>query len=329
MKIFIPFVSLAFGVAGAFTAAAQTAPVTKAPAPARPAAPMNGTANGTAPVPSSIAAPPAVDPNKVVLIVGDQKLTASQFEDLLQAFPPQVQAAARGPQRRDFAEQFVQLKIMAQEAERRKLDQQPKVKQQIEIQRENLLAGMVFQDLSANAQVDEATERRYYDAHKGEFEDAKAHHILIRFKGSRVPLGAGKKDLTDAEALAKAQQVRKELLAGKDFATVAKAESDDSGSAANGGDLGSFDRSSMVKEFADAAFTLPIGQVSEPIKTEFGYHLIKVDSREAKTFDQVKADIEKKVRPDAVKAQMDALRAKSNVVIDDAFFGPAKAPVTK
>jgi peptidyl-prolyl cis-trans isomerase C len=329
-----PLLSFAGIVFGAFTAAAQTAPPTKAHPARKPPVSAPAPAPAAAPkvaVPSPANAEPT-DPNKVVLVVGDQKLTAAQFEEMLQAFPPQTQAAARGPQRRDFAEQFVQLKVIAQEAERRKLDQQPKVQQQLALQRENILAGLLFQELMSSTPVDEAAERRYYDAHKNEFGEAKAHHILIRFKGSPVPLGAGKKDLTEAEALAKAEAIRKDILAGKDFGAEAKAESDDTGSATNGGDLGSFNPTTMVKEFADAAFALPVGQLSEPVKTQFGYHLIRVDSRDAKTFDQVKAEIDKKMRPDAVKAQMDALRAKSNVMIDDSFFGPAKPvaePVTK
>ena len=319
VKIITIPLTLALSITGAFTAAAQTPKPAAAPKPAAPAA--RPAVKTPAPV-----APAAVAPDKVILAVGDQKMTAAQFEELLQAFPPQVQAQARGEQRRAFAEQFVQLKLVAQEAQRRGLDQQPKVQQQLAIQRENLLASLLFQDMMANLPVDAAAEHKYYDAHKADYEEAKAHHILVRFKGSPVPLGAGKKDLTDAEALAKAQDLRKQILAGKDFAAVAKAESDDTGSATNGGDLGAFTRETMVKEFADAAFANPVGSVSEPVKTQFGYHLIKVDSREAKTFEQAKPEIERKLRPEMVKAQIDALRAKSNVVIDDAFFGPATPP---
>ena len=326
VKILTIPLTLALSITGAFTAAAQTPK--PAAQTAKPAVQTPKPAVQTPKPAAKTPAAPAVAPDKVILSVGDQKMTAAQFDELLQAFPPQVQAQARGEQRRAFAEQFVQLKLVAQEAQRRGLDQQPKVQQQLAIQRENLLASLLFQDMMANLPVDAAAEQKYYDAHKADYEEAKAHHILVRFKGSPVPLGAGKKELTDAEALAKAQDLRKQILAGKDFATVAKAESDDTGSATNGGDLGAFTRETMVKEFADAAFANPVGSVSEPVKTQFGYHLIRVDSREAKTFDQAKPEIERKLRPEMVKAQIDALRAKSNVVIDDAFFGPATPPQT-
>ncbi len=111
-------------------------------------------------------------------------------------------------------------------------------------------------------------------------------------------------------------------MAGEDFATIAKAESDDTGSGKNGGDLGTFTHGHMVKAFEDAAFSLPIGQVSEPVKTQFGYHLILVQKRDAKTFDEVRPEIEKKLRPEKAKQAIEALRKQASVTIDESFFGP-------
>jgi hypothetical protein len=85
----------------------------------------------------------------------------------------------------------------------------------------------------------------------------------------------------DAEALALANELRERILAGEDFAALAAAYSDDPGSAANGGDLGWFGRGRMVAPFEDAAFSLEVGEVSEPVKTDFGYHLIKVTEKDA------------------------------------------------
>lgn len=81
---------------------------------------------------------------------------------------------------------------------------------------------------------------------------------------------------TEAEALALALELRERILAGEDFATLAAEFSDDTGSAVNGGDLGWFGRGAMVAPFEEAAFTLEPGQVSEPVRSDFGYHLIEV-----------------------------------------------------
>ncbi len=94
-----------------------------------------------------------------------------------------------------------------------------------------------------------------------------------------VPLQENKA-LSDAEALALAQELRQRILDGEDFAELAKLYSDDPGSAPNGGDLGWAGRGRYVPEFEDVAFSLPVGEVSEPVKTQFGYHLIQVEERD-------------------------------------------------
>jgi parvulin-like peptidyl-prolyl isomerase len=253
-------------------------------------------------------------------------MTAGEFDQLVDALPEQVRAAARGPNKRQFAEQVVRIKILSQEAHKRKLDETPAVQRQIELQKDNLLANALFADMTANVKVDDATEHQYFEEHKSEYETVHSRHILIRMKGSPLTLRAGKQELTDEEALAKAQELRKKILAGGDFAALAKTESDDATSGANGGDLGSIKRGQMVTEFDQAVFSLPVGQVSEPVKTRYGYHLIKVEQHDTKTFDDVKADLEKKMRPELARSAVENLRRQTPVILDDAFFGPAPVP---
>ncbi len=152
-------------------------------------------------------------------------------------------------------------------------------------------------------------------------EQVHARHILIRFQGSQVPVRLGQKDLTDAEALQKTKDLRAKIVGGAKFTDVAAAESDDVGSGANGGDLDTFGRGGMVKPFEDAAFSLPIGEVSQPVKSEFGYHLILVETRNAKTFEQVRPDLEKSMGPDAAQKGLDELKKKTTVVYNDTYFG--------
>ena len=146
------------------------------------------------------------------------------------------------------------------------------------IQGDSYLANALAKRISDDTHFTELDLRSYYDSHKSEFEEAQGGHILIRFKGSSVPLKPNEKDLTPEEALAKAQEIRKQILAGGDFATIAKAESDDTGTEAKGGDLGTFKHGQMVAPIDQAAFALAVGQVSEPVRTNFGYHLIKITS---------------------------------------------------
>jgi peptidyl-prolyl cis-trans isomerase C len=287
---------------------AQTPAMPKAPAPAAAPAP----------------APPP-EPNKVVLTIGDQKITEGQFDDMIIAIPAQYQQYARGAGKRAFAEQIVQVKVLSQEAEKRKLDQQPKIKEEVAFQRENLLAQAMFLNLQEGVKVDDAAVEKYYNEHKNDYEVLKARHILIRVKGAPMQAVPGKPELTDEQALAKAQEIRKRLVANEDFATVAKAESDDAGSGAQGGDLGEFRKGMMVPPFEEAAFAAKVNEITQPVKTPFGYHLIKVESHTTKTLAEARPDIEKKVRPEIARASVESLRKGATVQMDDGFFGPATA----
>ena len=166
----------------------------------------------------------------------------------------------------------------------------------------------------------------YYDAHKSQYEQVKASHILIRYKGSQVPVRPNEKDLTEEEALAKAQDVEKQLAGGGDFAAIAKANSDDTGTATNGGALPPFTRGQMVPEFEQAVFSQQVGKISDPVKTKYGYHIIKVEERTSKTFEEAKPEIEKQLKPQLLREAMDRIEKQVPVTLDDNYFGPAAPP---
>lgn len=262
-----------------------------------------------------------VPPDTVVLSIGQRKITRAEFDQLLQALAQNGHPAMTPTAKRQVAEQYGELETLAQEARSRKLDQNPEVKTMLSIQMDSALASMLAKEVSENTKFTDLDLRAYYDAHKNDFEEADGSHILIRFKGSRVPLKPNEKDLTDEEALAKAKDLRAKIVAGGDFATIAKAESDDPGSAAKGGELGKFRHGQMVGPFDKAAFTLPVGQVSEPVKTDFGYHLIKITTRTSKTFDEAKPDIEKQLKPEMAKAALEKIKGQSQVTLNDEYFG--------
>jgi peptidyl-prolyl cis-trans isomerase C len=300
--------------------AAPLAVLLCAQTPPKPAPPKLAT---PAPAPQAPAEPPALAPNTVVLTVGDQNVTKAEFEAILEGLPEQTRKSAVGPGLRKMAEDLANLKALSHEARRRKLDQSTSVRQMMEIQQDQVLANTLVKQLQANMKTDDASVKAWYDAHKTDYEQVKASHILIRYKGSPVPLKEGQKELTEAEALAKAQDIRKRLLAGEDFAKVAKAESDDTGSGASGGALGTFTRGRMVPAFEQAAFSLPVGQLGEPVKTQFGYHIIKVEEHSAKTLDEVRPQIEQQMKPQMTQKAVDEIRNGAQVVINDQYFGPA------
>lgn len=293
------------------------------PAPVSPAAPLQ-------PLPSQPSKDvPAIDPNAVVIEVGDTKITAGQFKELVKSLPQQYQEIAGGEGRRAFAQNLAEIYAMAQEARKRNLDKDKSTALQIEFQKDNLLAQSMYQTISQTAQVTDADVQAYYDAHRNEFETLTGRHILIRMKGSPVPLGPGKQDLTDDEAKAKAESIRKRLQAGEDFAKIAKEESDDTGSGDKGGDLGEFGKGMMVAPFEQAAFALKPGEISEPVHSEFGYHIIQIQEHKTKTLAELKPTIQSQLMPNAARNAVSALVDKSRVEINEAYFGPAAGGTAK
>ena len=267
---------------------------------------------------------PVVPPDCVVVAVGDLTITAAQFDQIIDALSEQYRAVARGSGRKQFADNVVRIAVLAQEGKRRKLDESSAYRTQSRFEDANILANMTYEDIGKNAKLDEADVRKYFEAHKTEFEQVRARHILIRVQGSPAAVRPGQKDLTEAEALAKAQDLRKRIQAGEDFAQLARQESDDTGSGAKGGDLGFFRHGQMVPSFEEAAFAMQPGDLSEPVKTPFGYHVIKLEAKESKSFEDVRPELERRMRPEQAQKTLEELQKKTPVVLDPDFFGLAK-----
>jgi peptidyl-prolyl cis-trans isomerase C len=167
--------------------------------------------------------------------------------------------------------------MVTQAADKKKLSDNPEFKRRLAFLRNKLLMGYELQEEAKSAVNDEALHQTYNDAVKsmGGQEEVRARHILVE---------------TEDEAKSLLDQIK----GGADFATLAKEKSKDPG-AAEGGDLGYFTKDQMVPEFADVAFKMYPGQLSNPVKTQFGWHIIKVEDKRAKQppeFDKVKDQIE-------------------------------------
>ena len=164
--------------------------------------------------------------------------------------------------------------------------------------------------LAAGEQVSPSELLSYYNQHKNEFqqqEEIKASHMLIKTEAGpdgKVSAAA------DAAARKKAEDILKKLRAGANFEELAKKESDDKASAINGGSLGFFQRGSMVPEFEKAAFSLNKGQISDLVKTQYGYHIIRVDDKHqagTPSIEQVKEKIEPFLKQQKAQREAEAL----------------------
>jgi peptidyl-prolyl cis-trans isomerase C len=279
-------------------------------------------------LPLEIIQPAIIPPDRVVIQVGDLKLTSGQVSQILDAYPENQRVFANGPGRAQFIDQVVRVLLLSEEGRRRKLTETEAYKNQLMYSAAGILASNTDQDIKRKISGDEASLRAYYEAHKSEYEQIHARHILIRMQGSLVNLAPGQKELTDAEALAKALEIRQKILQGADFADLARTDSDDMGSSSKGGDLGFLKRGQTVPSFEDAAFALPTGQLSQPVKTPYGYHLIKVEERKpTRTFEELRPEIERTLGNEASRKFVEDLKAKTKVAIDPDFSETPKATI--
>jgi peptidyl-prolyl cis-trans isomerase C len=191
---------------------------------------------------------------------------------------PQLQAMPAEARRDYMVSYLADVILAAKAAEGKKVADQKEFKSRLAFIRNKLLMETLLQQEGKTALTPDAMKKVYDEAVKqmGNEQEVRARHILVP---------------TEDEAKTVLAEVKK----GTDFAELARQKSKDPGAAAEGGDLGYFGKDQMVPEFAEVAFKLDKGQVSDPVKTQFGWHIIKVEDKRTKPvpeFDKVKDQIE-------------------------------------
>jgi peptidyl-prolyl cis-trans isomerase C len=237
--------------------------------------------------PSSSSAASASDPvvarvNGMDIRESDLAMAEDDLGSELQQLPPD--------HRREQLISYVgDVMLAAQAAEARNLQKTDDFKQREAFFRRKLLMGLMLQDHARSLVTDEALRKVYDEQIKpmGAAEEIRARHILFR---------ADPKDAkAQAEAQARAQAALERIKKGEDFATVATELTEDPSGKENGGDLDYFTKDQMVPEFANIAFQMHPGQVSNPVRTQFGWHIIKLEDRRNRPvpeFEKVRPQIE-------------------------------------
>ncbi|MGE0565411.1 MAG: peptidylprolyl isomerase [Pseudolabrys sp.] len=229
--------------------------------------------------------------------------------------------------KRDYLISFMtDLVLVTQAADAKKLGDTAEFKKKLEFQRNKLLMTKLFDQTGKDALTEEAMRKVYDDAVKQipEEQEVRARHILIRADAK------DEKAVKDAEAKIKAIIAR--LNKGEDFAKLAGELTEDPSGKANGGDLGYFTKDQMVPEFSTAAFELDAGKISGPIKTQFGWHVLKVEDKRKKpapAFEEVKSQIETFVVRKAQAELVQKLRAEAKIERLDKKAEPAKTEEKK
>jgi peptidyl-prolyl cis-trans isomerase C len=241
---------------------------------------------------------PATDDNAVTT-VNKTPIPQARIELRVKA------AAQQGQQdspdlRKAVRDDLINLEVISQEATKKGLGSQPEFVQQIELARQSTLAGAYVQDFVKTHPIAEEAIKKEYDnlkAHLGS-KEYKVEHILVD---------------SEKEAQAIIAELKKK---GSKFDKIAQKSSKDPGSKDKGGDLGWTVPSNFVQPFGDAILKLAKGETSAPVQTQFGWHIIKLeDIRDLKApaFDEVKANLERRLQQQSIQDEIKKLRANADI----------------
>jgi peptidyl-prolyl cis-trans isomerase C len=263
-----------------------------------------------APAPAS---PPAVFKDPVVATINGQPIRLSELEVAQQALPPQYRNMPLQAVFPALLDPIVDSKLVVQDGRKNKVGDDPAFKKRMVFVEEQVIQDFWLQREIAKKVTPEKLQARYEERLKSmpAEEEVHARHILVASEDE-------------------AKTIIADLKKGGAFDKIAKEKSTDKASGAEGGDLGWFKKSDMVKEFADAAFALKKGETTEaPVKTQFGYHVIMIEDRRKApppAFEEMQDQLREELARETVTSLLDTLRASAKIEkfnIDGSKVDPA------
>jgi parvulin-like peptidyl-prolyl isomerase len=278
----------------------------------------------SSPFKAETAAAKKSNPNdKVIMRVNGVPVTESEFTALAQGAPAESRAFYASPAgRKAMAEELARMKALQQEGERMKLADDPEVVAQLDAARGQIIAGRALQIL-----VEKRAEpmiQKAYTEQKG--SSILLSHIAIAYAGGQIPARDPNAKLSEAQAMAKARDIVKQLRGGTDFGATAAAVSDDLQSGQKGGLLGPVQREQLAQmlppEAASAVGQLKPGQISDPVKTQFAIHIFRVAEP---SLDDLRPMLSQQVKQQAAQEEMERIGKSAKIEYDPKFFPPAPA----
>lgn len=282
------------------------------------AKPKGSTAKGTAAPKASS----ADTNNKVVIRVGKEEVTKADMDQLIAGLSPQAQQNIASGGKRNLGEQYAEMMVLDQQAEKDHLASDPQLRQRLELQRRQLLAQVEYQKLAEQVQVTPAEVSQYFDAHKDSFDTVDIYEVLIRKKSPNAK--AGDSGLALAEAQSKVNAIRAALTSGSNIEAVSKEFTipnvvvvDTTPRTIHHGQL----TPALDKEI----FSLNKGQVTKPYDTPQAIGLFQVADHQPADLKSATNQIESDLREEKLDAEIAALRKSANVWLDQDYFKPEPA----
>ena len=278
-----------------------------------------------------------VDGQRVIAYVNGQQVSYAEYDSLVKSekiAPSTPEENAK--MKRRALDELIDTVLVQQQVNQAydALNDDPSfAKKRDEYLEKPVLKLLYDREIAAKVQVSDEDVEKYYQANLSRYktpEQVRASHILIKVDIDSTQLGDKRKvAAAEAKAKKKADDIYQRLMKGEDFATLAKEFSDDPGSATRGGDLGSFSKGRMAKPFEDAAFSMEVGTISQPVKSEFGYHIIKVvEHRQEETKplddsrkDQIRQSEKGRLERDKAEAFVDSVKNAATYVFNEPLLG--------
>lgn len=259
------------------------------------------------------AVPALAEDDVVVARVNGGEIKKSDITREMTALPPQLQQIPLEQIYPQLLERMVDARLLMDEAKKDKIDQSDEYKSRLSHAQDRIMADLELRAKVKPQVTDAMVKERYNTAisKAPQQDEVKASHILVK---------------TEKEA----QDIIAQLGKGGDFAKIAAEKSDDKGSAEKGGELGYFTQGAMVPAFAKAAFGMKPGEISKtPVKTEFGYHIIKVEDRRKAPpipLEKVRPQIEAQLGNELADKYLDGLRKGAKIELFDLTGKPMETP---
>jgi foldase protein PrsA len=260
---------------------------------------------------------------KVIIRVNGEPVTEAEFSEAFHQMPEDMQrqfASAIGKQA--FAEQYVRLKLVAEEGEKMGVASDPEIHGQLAAFETNALASATLQKLVKPPT--DADVRAYYNAHRAEYESVELSHLVIAYAGGMLQPRNGGTAPGEQAATQKALDLYQKLQNGADFAQFARDYSDDPNSAPGGGKLGPVTKGALPPEIEAQVLRLQPGQVSGPIPSRFGIHLFKLGQRTTQELERVRQVVVRQIEQKSAMDRVESLHKSAKVEFDPKFFPDAK-----
>lgn len=232
-------------------------------------------------------------------IVGGVPITKALFEKRMSRLTNESQGDfTTYEMKKELLDMLISTEVLHQEGKRLGLDKNPAIEAQVKEFLESTLVREVVNLINRDV-VTDANMKAFYKKNQSDFGEVRANHVLVK---------------TEKEAL----DVKAKLAGGADFATVAKEASIDPASAARGGDLGFFTKDRMVEPFSKVAFALKKGEISGPVKSPFGFHIIqKIEMRDPAAFESLSPTQVQNLRGMMINSEIDRLKEKAKITVND------------